>query len=158
MKRVNELSNKAKALALVAFALFLCGCSDEKNTAQELKELRKDIAQLRGDIRELRNSVDRREKMDFNMRRAARMDHMERSGMGMTNGIPRMPPGRPMISREEMEARRKMMQDPELRKKFEAEHKARMEERRRLYEERRREMEERRRSNAAPATDAPAKK
>ena len=46
------------------------------------------------------------------------------------------------------------MQDPEMRKKFEAEQKARMEERRRQHEERRREMEERRRARPAPKADA----
>ena len=53
------------------------------------------------------------------------------------------------------EYRRKMMSDPEMRKKIEAERKARMEERRRQHEERRREMEERRQSRPAPTAVVP---
>ena len=51
---------------------------------------------------------------------------------------------------------RPQMQNPEMRKKFDAEYKVRMEERRRMYEERRREMEERRKNRVAPTTAAPA--
>ena len=48
----------------------------------------------------------------------------------------------------EKKYRRKMMGDPEMRKKIEAERKVRMEERRRLHEERRQ-------SRPAPTGDAP---
>jgi hypothetical protein len=83
------------------------------------------------------------------------MEHAERFGNGMTNGVSRMRYARPRPTPEEMEERRKMMQNPEMRKKFEAERKARMEERRRQHEERRREMEARRNARTVPNAVAP---
>ena len=83
------------------------------------------------------------------------MQRFRGEAAGMTNGVSFKRPGHPMPSREEIEARRKMMQDPEMRKKLEAEHKARMDERRRRNEERRREMEAARRARPASGADKP---
>ena len=143
------------ALSMAVLVLSLVGCGDGK-TAQELQDLRKEVAQLEGEIRELRNVVASRQMREGDMRRprAERADRFENVA---TNGVSRMRHMMPRPTREEMEERRKMMQDPEMRKKFETEHKARMEERRRLHEERRRRMEERRRAHSATNAVAPAK-
>ena len=144
----------AAAMAAAVLLCFLAGCGEEK-TAQELQDLRKEIAQMRGEIRELRTAVTRRFR-EGDMRRPP-MERADRYEGGMTNGVSRMRYTKPRPTREEMEARRKMMQDPEMRKKLEAERKARMEERRRQHEERRHEMEQRRRSGSASDAATSAK-
>lgn len=143
------------ALSMVVLAFSLAGCGDGK-TAQELEELRKEVEQMKGEIRELRNVLTRRQMREGDMRRSQveRADRFERV---VTNGVSRMRHTMSRPTREEMEARRKMMQDPEMRKKLEAERKARMDERRRLHEARRREIEELRRAHSATNAVAPAK-
>jgi len=149
------------SMALLPFI----GCGDgkagggEMSPDKELQDMRKEMAQIKNEIREMRRSVDRLQMREGGMRRKP-IERVDRFGGGMTNGVSRTRYAKPHLTREEMEARRKVMQDPEMRKKFEAERKARMEERRRMHEERRREMEARRNANTAPAaipSAAPAK-
>lgn len=167
MKRLVNAKVGAVCASLVmgVALLHFAGCGEGKTDGagkpqeKELQELRKEIAQMKNEIREMRRAMDRRQTRDGSMRRYP-MEHAERLGGGMTNGVSRMRYAKPRPTPEEMEERRKMMQDPERRKKFEAERKARMEERRRMHEERRREMEARRNANSAPAaipSAAPAK-
>ena len=132
------------AFAVVVFLAFCAGCNDD--TLKEVKELRGEVAQLKTEVRDLRRRVELRTsgKMESRfMREDERAMHRQMNG---TNGVRRVRSDRFRPSREELESRRKMMQDPEMRKKFQSEHKARMEERRRQHEERRHEMEERRRN------------
>ena len=146
----------AMSMLLVPFA----GCGDgktgggEKLPEKELQELRKEIAQMKNELREMRRSIDRRPMGDSSMH-IYPVKHAERFGNGMTNGVSRIRYAKPRPTPEEMEERRKMMQNPEMRKKFEAERKARMEERRRQHEERRREMEARRNARTVPNAVAP---
>ena len=152
------------SLVACALSFAVVGCGENNGagrTESELQELRKEVAQVKNEIREMRRSIDRRQARESGVRRFP-MEHARRMENGMTNGVSRMRYSKPRPTREEMEARRKMMQDPEMRKKFGAERKARMEERRRMHEERRREMEARRQSRsagqAAPAADGGAAK
>ena len=138
--------------ALIVGLFCVVGCGDGK-AEHELQELRAEIAQMKSEIREMRLSVERRQVTDVTHRRA----QMQRVGgveSVMTNGVSRKQHALKNM-RAEKEYRRKMMSDPEMRKKIEAERKARMEERRRQHEERRREMEARRQSRPAPTAVVP---
>ena len=122
----------AMSMLLVPFV----GCGDgktgggEKLPEKELQELRKEIAQMKNELREMRRSIDRRPMGDSSMHRYP-MEHAERFGNGMTNGVSRMRYAKSRPTREEME------------------------ERRRQHEERRREMEARRNVHTAPNAVAP---
>lgn len=162
MKRLVNAKVGAVCASLVmgVALLHFAGCGEGKTDGtgkppeRELQELRKEIAQIKNEIREMRRSIDRRPMRDGSMHRYP-MEHAERFERGMTNGVSRMRYAKPRPTPEEMEERRKMMQNPEMRKKFEAERKARMEERRRQHEERRREMEARRNARTAPEAAVP---
>ena len=107
----------AMSMLLVPFA----GCGDgktggdEKLPEKELQELRKEIAQMKNELREMRRSIDRRPMGDSSMHRYP-VKHAERFGNGMTNGVSRIRYARPRPTPEEMEERRKMMQNPEMRR------------------------------------------
>ena len=124
-----------KMSVLGTMLLCLAGCGEGQPAADsglkdEVEKLRQEVVWLKGEVA--------RQKSD--------LLEIRRRGDVARAGKP---------SREEFEAHRKMMQDPEMRKKYEADRKARMEERRRLHEERRREMKERHRNRTATGT-APA--
>ena len=151
MTCLTNVKMAGAAFAVAAFMAFFAGCG----SSDEVEELRKEVSQLKAEVRDLRRSIGHRVpgKMESRfVREEERIRHHQASG---TNGVNRTWSGRVRPSREEMEARRKMMQDPEMRKKFEAEQKARMEERRRQHEERRREMEARRRNGKGAVPPAP---
>ena len=148
-----------KSAVCGAALLCLAGGCGRSETADG-SGLKDEVAKLRQEVTQLKDEVSRQKDEIREMRR--RPEFAGRRMYRDKNALPPFPPagtnslarGR-KPSREELEARRKMMQDPEMRKKLEAEHKARMEERRRQHEERRREMEERRRARPAPTADAP---
>lgn len=143
-------------LAVASIAAFCAGCG----SSDEVKELRKEVSQLKTEVRDLKRSIDRRgsARMDPRFRyEEEKAKYRQNDG---TNGVRRAWSGPVRPSHEEVESRRKMMQDPEMRKKFEVEHRARKDERRKRYEERRREMEERRRNgkeSVAPSSGAKSK-
>ena len=121
------------------------GCGDN---AEEVKALHTEVAQLKAEVRELRQQLERRHASLSKFERSRQMQDG-------TNGVRRVRDvgGKGVSSEEHMtrrpktkedfEARRKAMQDPEFRNKFKAERKQRMEERRRMHEERRREVKAR---------------
>ena len=150
-----------KMVVCGAVLLFLAsGCSKSEVSAEaglenEVVKLQQEVAQLKGEVSRQRNELHEMRRRVELAGRMPRRDKDMQFGPNGTNSLARTMGRKGLPSREELEARRKMMQDPEMRKKFEAEHKARMEERRRQHEERRREMEERRRARPAPTADAP---
>ena len=143
-----------------AVLLSLAGCGEGQPAADsglkdDVAKLKQEVAQLKGEVARQKDALrDVRRRADMAERHLPREMFRQPAG---TNGFARASGRKGLPSREEIEARRKMMQDPEMRKKFEAEHKARMEERRRQHEARRREMEERRRARPAPDAAAPTK-
>ena len=137
--------------------LCLAGCGEGQPAADS--GLKDEVAKLRQEVIRLKGEVAHQKSELLEIRRrgeiAGRMAYRDRKDyyrpLVGTNGMARA--GKPL--REELEAHRKMMQHPEMRKKYEADRKARMEERHRLHEERRREMKERHRNRAATGA-APA--
>ena len=159
-KRLGEAQCSCRFWKMSVFgAMLLClaGCGEGQSAADS--GLKDEVAKLRQEVVSLKDEVSHQKSEFLEIRRrgeiAGRTAYRDRKVFHRppagTNSMARAGKS----SREELEARRKMMQDPEMRKKFEAEHKARMEERRRRHEERRREMEERRRARSAPETAAP---
>ena len=145
------------AVCGVALLCLAGGCgrsetADGSGLKDEVAKLRQEVTQLKDEVARQKDEIrEMRRRPEFSGRRMYRdKDALPPFPPAGTNSVAR---GR-RPSREELEAHRKMMQDPEMRKKFEAEQKARMEERRRQHEERRREMEERRRARPAPKADA----
>ena len=146
-----------RALAVMA-ALACAGCGGND---EEVKELRTEMAQLKEEVRELRQRLEQRHA-PFSK------PGTSRQWLDGTNGVRRVQDAggkvvsaeehlkRRLKMQEELEARRKAMQDPEFRKKFEAERKQRMDERRRMHEERLREVRARHEAAKPKAPESPA--
>ena len=136
---------------VVVAAMSCAGCGD---AAKEVKALHTEVAQLKMEVRELRQQLERRHaprsrQMQDGTNGVRRVRDVGGNGVSSEEYMTRRPK-----TKEDFEARRKAMQDPEFRNKFKAERKQRMEERRRMHEERRREVKARHESTK-PKPPAP---
>lgn len=139
-------------------AMTCAGCGDN---AEELKALRQEVSQLKMEVRGFKQRLER-------MHAPFSKPEISRQRPDGTNGVRRVRnaggkgvsaeehQARRLKAKEDFEARRKAMQDPEFRKKFEAERKQRMEERRRMHEERIRELKARREAEKPKSPEASA--
>ena len=150
-----------KALCVVFWVLSCVGCSNITKD-DEIRALRKELNQLKTEVHELKRRIERRVSTE----RPGHVAPASVSPTGVTAARRRTGDdssvertkreGRPTRpSREEIEARRKAMRDPEMRKKIMEEHRARMEERRRQHEERRRQIENSIKSNKNTENNTP---